>query len=253
MSEWFIARNGEQEGPLTALQVSEMLSSGELRAGEAMAWKEGMSDWKKLTESGVLAEASMAGVTRSDGLAVPSGVQRQTSAPAQPAQPQQPTGSNINVNPYSTPSTTAVSSGAFDSVIEYPGIGRLAYFLLQLALSVVTYGLILVSVFAVASSSGVEAMGVVALGVVLVSAAGGLWIGVKRVQNLGMSGWAVLWSLVPIMNIWIGWRMFACPPGYDDHKQLDTAGKVLTWIMVGFFILAIVANVMAVFQVDSTY
>jgi hypothetical protein len=48
------------------------------------------------------------------------------------------------------------------------------------------------------------------------------------------------------MSIWISWRMFACPAGYDAHKQLDTAGKILTWTLVGLFILGIAINIMAV-------
>jgi uncharacterized membrane protein YhaH (DUF805 family) len=82
----------------------------------------------------------------------------------------------------------------------------------------------------------------------------GFYIGVKRVQNLGMSGWAILWMMVPIMNIWIGWRMFACPPGYHDHKQLDTAGKVLTGVLIALFILAIGLNIVSIiFLQPSSY
>lgn len=38
--------------------------------------------------------------------------------------------------------------------------------------------------------------------------------------------------------------MFACPPGYDDHQQLDTAGKVLTGVMI----LAFVGNIILTFM-----
>jgi hypothetical protein len=61
-----------------------------------------------------------------------------------------------------------------------------------------------------------------------------------------MSGWAMLWSLVPIMNLWIGWRMIACPAGYEDHRQLDTAAKVITGIWVGSVVLSIILNIFAV-------
>ena len=45
-----------------------------------------------------------------------------------------------------------------------------------------------------------------------------LFVAYQRVKNLGMSGWALLWTLVPFMNVWIGWRMIACPAGYEDHR-----------------------------------
>ncbi|MGB1129666.1 MAG: GYF domain-containing protein [Haloferula sp.] len=251
MSEWFISRNGEQEGPLTAQKVGEMLASGELKASEALAWKEGMSDWTKLAESGVLAEASMSAMTRPDGLAVPSAVQRETVAPATVSQPQvQPAGT---VNPYSSPETTISYDQGYEAALEYPGIGRLAYFLLQLVLSVVAYALLFMFILGTAGSSDFASLYAIFIGVMLVAGAGGLWIGIKRVQNLGMSGWAVLWSLVPIMSIWIGWRMFACPSGYHDHKQLDTAGKVLTGIMIGLIVLSIVLNIAAVFIQPDSY
>ena len=73
-----------------------------------------------------------------------------------------------------------------------------------------------------------------------------LFIAYKRVKNLGMSGWALLWGIVPFMNIWIGWRMIACPAGYENHRTLDTAGKVISGIMIGLVGLAVVANIIAV-------
>jgi len=41
------------------------------------------------------------------------------------------------------------------------------------------------------------------------------------------------------MNIWIGWRMMACPEGYEDHRTLDTPGKVLSGIWIALMVLAI--------------
>ena len=82
MHTWFISRGGNEQGPLTAAQVGEMLASGEIRAGDTLARKEGATDWKKLIDSGVLSEASMADLKRPDGLPVPSAVKAQMAQPA---------------------------------------------------------------------------------------------------------------------------------------------------------------------------
>lgn len=59
-----------------------------------------------------------------------------------------------------------------------------------------------------------------------------LIVTVKRFQNLAMSGWWWLGLGVPILQIWLYFRLFACPPGYAYTKKLDLAGKILTTIYV---------------------
>lgn len=49
----------------------------------------------------------------------------------------------------------------------------------------------------------------------------------KRFQNLGMSRVWFLGLLVPLLNIWLGYRLLACPAGYVEHKKLGTLGWVL--------------------------
>jgi uncharacterized membrane protein YhaH (DUF805 family) len=66
-----------------------------------------------------------------------------------------------------------------------------------------------------------------------------LYVGAQRTKNLGMSGAAILWTFVPIMNLWIGWRMIACPEGYEDHRTLDVPGKVISGLWIGMIVLAI--------------
>jgi uncharacterized membrane protein YhaH (DUF805 family) len=60
-------------------------------------------------------------------------------------------------------------------------------------------------------------------------------LALRRFANLGMSGWWLLGSLVPILNWWVGYRLFACPPGYAMHKKMDGAGialAILYWLGV---------------------
>ena len=81
--------------------------------------------------------------------------------------------------------------------------------------------------------------------IVLLLIGGSVSIALQRLKNLGMSGWAMLWTLVPFMNLWIGWRMIACPAGYEDHRSLDTPAKVITGLWIGMVVLSFAMNIIA--------
>jgi len=69
-----------------------------------------------------------------------------------------------------------------------------------------------------------------------------------RLKNIGMNPWWCLLMLVPIANLLVGIRCLVFQEGYVDTKKLDTAGKVITYIVLGLFILVIVAVVIAVMR-----
>ena len=59
-----------------------------------------------------------------------------------------------------------------------------------------------------------------------------------------MSRWWYLANFVPFLNLWVGYRSFACPAGYAYHKKLDGAGVFLAivyWLMLAVSLLAIAA------------
>ena len=61
-----------------------------------------------------------------------------------------------------------------------------------------------------------------------------LHFGLQRLRNLGMSRLWCLAIFAPILNLWLGYRCFACPAGYDRHKKLDGPGiilAVLYWLI----------------------
>jgi hypothetical protein len=56
----------------------------------------------------------------------------------------------------------------------------------------------------------------------------------KRLVNLGMSRVWLLEILAPVLNLWVSYRCFACPPGYAYHKKLDGTGIALAGTRFGF-------------------
>jgi hypothetical protein len=62
-----------------------------------------------------------------------------------------------------------------------------------------------------------------------------VWFGLARLVNLGMSRWWFLGQFIPILNLWLGYRCFACPAGYRYHKKMDPTGIVLAivyWLIL---------------------
>ena len=62
---------------------------------------------------------------------------------------------------------------------------------------------------------------------------------VFRLKNIGMTGWWAILMLVPLANLVIGGYCLACPEGYQDSKELDTAGRVIVAVIVGLLVLAV--------------
>lgn len=220
MNSWYFSKDGNQEGPLTASQIVALVKASTLDPATTLVWRDGLPDWVLLEQSTVFDEV------------------RSIPAPT-PA----PVISVAPVTPYTVSPQSLAASRANrpEMPLEYPGIGRLAYFLSSMGFTLVFYALIFVIIFA---ALGADSGAGMAIGIVLVSLlffAGFLFLAVKRITNLGMSGWALLWGLVPFMNVWIHWRMMACPAGYENHRTLDTAGKVITGLWIGVFALALLA------------
>ena len=64
-----------------------------------------------------------------------------------------------------------------------------------------------------------------------------------RLKNIGMNPWWCLLMLVPLANLLVVFRCLAFQEGYEDTKKLDTAGKVITFLVLGFVILLIIGGV----------
>ena len=65
-SVWHVVINQDQVGPMTAAEVQQRFSSGEID-GETYAWREGFADWMPLSQVDAFASMVSAGTTRSAG------------------------------------------------------------------------------------------------------------------------------------------------------------------------------------------
>ena len=93
---------------------------------------------------------------------------------------------------------------------------------------------------------GAEIMGVAVIGANFIPLVVGLYFGLQRLVNLGMSRWWYLGHFVPFLNFWVGYRCFACPAGYAYHKKLDAPGiflAILYWLLIAVALLAAAALV----------
>jgi len=70
----------------------------------------------------------------------------------------------------------------------------------------------------------------------------------KRFLNLGMTAWWLLGMLVPFLNWWLGYRLFACPPGYAMHRKMDGVGiflAIVYWLLVVVMVALMVLFILA--------
>ena len=138
---------------------------------------------------------------------------------------------------YATPDAN-LDSGA-DSQKEYPGLRRLPYFLYSVGLNIAFSAIIATVAFVAESAVGMTNL--VLIGPLI---AVSVYLIVQRLRNLGASGWWAIGMFVPLLNIWVGIKTTAFPEGYDDHKTLDTAAKVIIGLLVGAMVLGIGAAIM---------
>lgn len=214
---WFFTQEGEKIGPVTFSDLRAKAAEGGLRPRLDMVWCQGMAEWKPAGEVEGLFERKAPEV-------------RESLAP--PA------------DPYRPPEVESVADTMLRQ-IEWPGARRRSYLPVILIFPFVWQWALTFILPLLTGQFGKELTGMFALVGVFIPAVVGIWFGLQRLANLGMSRWWFLGNLVPILNIWIGYRCFACPAGYAYHKKLDGAGIFLA-IIYGLVLIAAILFVVAV-------
>jgi len=190
-----------------------------------MAWKNGMDDW---VEVGSLRGISVK--SKKDEVVAP--VAAKTS------------GSMSTISDASIYETAQmVPKVKSEDKQDYEGMGRFAYFVMPMIITALW-----VAGFHFFKSQHAEltkSMPLVAnLGIPIAFAISLMLPTFSRFKNLGMSGWNFLWLIVPVVNLWVSYRLYVCPAGYSNHKKLDIPGKMLVTLCVLGFALSITAGVL---------
>lgn len=198
--QWFFSTGGERYGPVGFDYLLEMAKAGRLDPRNDMVWTTTLSDWEPAGEVEGLFERRA--VKREEGSLEGSG--------------------------------SFANTGSFEAKAipkaHFPGTGRLGYLM---GAAVVPVALIIGWQFAIPLILKHAPEDVHRYVPPAVFPLAGLMVVVtlvKRFQNLGMSGFWVVGLLVPVLNVWLGFRLLAAPAGYATLRKLDGAGKFTAFL-----------------------
>ena len=132
---------------------------------------------------------------------------------------------------------------------DWPGARRRSYLFAILLLPIAWKFVIDFASPLLIKQFGGEIGASIILGATFVPAVVWIYFGIRRLMNVGMSGLWFIGNFIPLLNIWIGYRSFACPAGYAYHKKLDGIGiflAIIYWlgVLIG---LAAIGLLVAVF------
>jgi hypothetical protein len=224
-STWFYTRQGEQLGPLTFASLQERARAGELNPRLDMAWTQGMADWKPAGEiEGLFEKVSTTEIVES-------------LAPS--------------ADPYKPPQQNE-AVGMLGPEGGWPGARRRSFYLMTILFPILWGAGFGAATPLLQKQLGLEIMGVATIGAMFIPWIVALAYGLNRLVNLGMSRWWYLGNFVPILNLWVSYRMYVCPAGYAFHKKLDGPGVVLAilyWLMILLGVLMVASLIALMFGV----
>ena len=212
---WFYTCQGERLGPVDFEELRAMAADLSLNPRLDMIWKQSMDMWKAAGQI--------------DGLFERNNVSVELAAAVPPSSPAQQS------------ARKPIPKNA-----RWPGARRRSFLLVTLLLPLVWH-----YALAAASPLLIEQFGSALMGRLLPYAAFAplvvlLHFGLKRLVNLGMSRWWCLAVFAPLLNLWLGYRCFACPPGYAYHQKLDGRGialAIIYWLVTLAVVLALAASI----------
>ena len=221
---WFYSRDGEKHGPVSFTHLQAKAKEASLNPRLDMVWTKGMDEWK------------LAGDIE--------GLFKRRAAPEPPEIPSlAPTADS----PYQPPQEESVE----EQMVRqggWLGARRRSYLLLTVVFPFLWSIAIAGGAAFLTTEFGPEIMKFAMPGLSLVPLLVIVYIALGRLVNLGMSRWWYLGNFVPFLNLWVGYRCFACPAGYAFHKKLDGAGiflAIVYWLL-WFVILGAIIAVIAV-------
>lgn len=216
---WFYTREGERLGPITLSDLRVKVQEASLNPRLDMVWTQGMAEWKPAGEIEGLFERRSAPEAK-ESLAPPA-------------------------DPYKPPAQQSVAD-KMNREGGWPGARRRGFLMATILFPIVWNLAVPFGIGLLAGQLGPEIIGVIMIGVVFVPVVVAVYYGIQRLANLGMSRWWYLGNFVPLLNLWVGYRTFACPAGYAYHKKLDGPGVALAILYVLVVVVAIISIAAAV-------
>jgi len=207
--QWFFSTGGERFGPVGFDYLLDLAKSGKLDPRNDMVWTTTLSDWEPAGQVEGLFERRP---VKNTEVALDAG-------------------------------SDFASTGSFESKpipkAHFPGTGRLGYLMGTLVVPVILvvgwfYVLPFILPYVPENLRDYLPPVVFPLAGLLVLATT-----VKRFWNVGMSGWWLFGLMVPLLNVWLGYRLLACPAGYAVGLKLDGIGKLLAVLYWGPLIAGI--------------
>ncbi len=230
---WFYSRDGEKRGPVSFTNLRAKAKDASLNPRLDMVWTKGMVEWKPAGDIDGLFKRRPA--LEPPELPTPGPVPTPAADPA--------------ADPYQPPQGESVEE---QMVKEggWPGARRRSYLIVTLVFPFLWGFALAAGTPFLTTQFGSEIMKFAMPGLGLLPLLVIIFISLKRLVNLGMSRWWFLGNFVPFLNLWLGYRCFACPGGYAYHKKLDGAGiflAIIYWLLWLVFLVAVVVSVAALY------
>lgn len=216
--EWYLSQKGETTGPMSFVELQQQAQAGKIEPRVDLVMGGGLETWTSAAEV--------------EGLFKRGGDEEEGGEEAS------------DKKRMSEPLAASADFDEEDEVKVYdlPGANRLGYFAGVFILPTVLMVALIMGLATVAETAGEQIAAFLPL-LFLAPIIVAFVVTVKRFQNLAMSGWWILGLMVPILQWWLSYRLFACPPGYAYTKRLDGLGwflAVIFWlVIVGSFAMTI--------------
>lgn len=215
---WFIMHDGERSGPYSMEDLKAKVELHEINPRLDMAWEEGMEDWISAGEV--------------DGL-----FSKNTSALAAEKKDGSKTVTASASASASNESEFEYESSNNEEHQEWEGVSRGGYFFFSFIFPALWW---VGGFYGITKLAGVvpeDIMPIVMACVGFLPILISIFAALQRFQNLAMSRLWLFGLGVPLLQIWLAYRLFACPPGYAQHKKLGGLG----WFLAVIFWLPIIA------------
>ncbi len=225
---WFYTHEGEKIGPVSLSDLRIKAQEGMLNPRLDLVWNQSMAEWKAAGEVNGLFERRSAPEPK------------ESLAPA----------ADLHASPQQHSVAAQMAKEG-----DWPGARRRSFLFTVILLPfLISFGIGLAKPL-LTSQFGEEIASWIVLGSFALPFIIGIYYGIQRLANLGMSRWWFLAYCVPLLNVWVLYRSFACPGGYAYHKKLGGIGILLAiifWLSVLLIIVSIAALIALLFGTLGT-